>query len=54
MQAEIPESFQQLCARAQKENDFETVAELVDRILQLVNENSNSQFGRGNRRAVDL
>jgi hypothetical protein len=34
MQSETPESFRELCARAQKETDIETVGEIVDRLLR--------------------
>jgi TATA-binding protein-associated factor Taf7 len=34
MQSETPESFRELCARAQKETDIETVEEIVDRLLR--------------------
>ncbi len=54
MQSETPESFRELCARAQKESDIETVAEIVDRLLHTVGENLKTHSERRNRKAVDL
>lgn len=54
MQSEMPESFRELCARAQKENDLETVAEIVDRLLQAVNENSKAYSEPRNRKAGEM
>lgn len=34
MQSEMPESFRELCARAEKESNIETVEEIVDRLLR--------------------
>jgi hypothetical protein len=34
MQSEMPENFRELCARAQKESNIETVGEIVDRLLR--------------------
>jgi hypothetical protein len=46
-----PESFYELCARALREKDFETVVEIVDRILCAANENVQAYSGRHNRNA---
>jgi hypothetical protein len=54
MQSEMPESFRELCARAQKESDLETVAEIVDRLLQAVNENSKAYSEPRNRKAGEM
>jgi hypothetical protein len=54
MQSETPESFRELCARAQKESEIETVAEIVDRLLHALGENSEPHSERRNRKAVDL
>ena len=48
------ESFTRLCARAQKESDIETVAEIVDRLLHAAGENLKMHSERRNRKAVDL
>jgi len=54
MQSETPESFHELCARAQKESDIETVAEIVDRLLHALGENSKTHSEFRTRKAVDL
>ena len=54
MQSEMPESFRELCARAQKENDLETVAEIVDRLLQAVNEKSKAYSEPRNLKAGEM
>jgi len=54
MQSETPENFHELCARAQKESDIETVAEIVDRLLHAVGENLKMHSERKNRKSVDL
>jgi hypothetical protein len=54
MQSETPESFHELCARAQKESGIETVAEIVDRLLRALGENSKMRSERGNRKSVNL
>lgn len=46
MQSETPQSFHDLCARAQKENAIETVAEIVDRLLHSLTENSKTHSAR--------
>lgn len=51
MQYDDPESFHELCARALEENDLETVAEIVDRILCAANENVQAYSGGRNRKA---
>ncbi len=44
MRYDDPESFHELCARALEENDLETVAEIVDRILcSAASENSKAR-----------
>ena len=43
MRYDDPESFHELCARALEENDLETVAEIVDRILCSASENSKAR-----------
>jgi hypothetical protein len=53
MQPEIPESFYELCARALKETDIETVAEIVDRLLHAVDENSKARSKRRNWQSID-
>jgi len=45
MQSEMVEVLRELCARAQKESDIETVAEIVDRLLYATNENSHNNPG---------
>jgi len=45
MQSEMLEVLRELCARAQKESDIETVAEIVDRLLWATNKNSNNNSG---------
>jgi len=54
MQSDIPESFRELCARAQAEHDFETVTEIVDRILNAANENSKSHSEFRLRKAPEM
>jgi len=54
MQPETPESFHELCARAQKESDIETVAEIVDRLLHALGENLKTHSERKIRKAADI
>jgi hypothetical protein len=42
MHSDSPREFSPVMPQAQKENGFESVAEIVDRILQAANENSKS------------
>jgi hypothetical protein len=49
MQSEIAEVLRELYARAQKESDIETVAEIVDRLLYATNKNSNNNSGASER-----
>ncbi len=51
MQYDDPESFYELCARALREKDFETVVEIVDRILCAANEKAQAYSGHRNRNA---
>jgi hypothetical protein len=39
----MPENFRELCERAQRESAIETVAEIVDRLLQAVIEKQSRE-----------
>lgn len=54
MHYDDPESFHELCARALTEKDFETVAEIVDRILCAASENNKAHSESRNRRAREM
>ncbi len=54
MHAEVPESFRELCARAQKETDIETVAEIVDRLLCALNESIQARSNQGHSRRTEM
>lgn len=54
MQSEVPESFRELCARAQKESDVETVAEIVDRLLCALYENLQAPPDHGRSRRTEM
>ncbi len=45
MQSEMAEVLRELCDRAQKESEIETVAEIVDRLLYTTDKNSNKNSG---------
>jgi hypothetical protein len=49
MQSEMPESFRELCARAEKESNIETVGEIVDRLSRRDKTEAKQMSGRGNR-----
>ncbi len=48
MESQMPESFYELCARALKERDVETVPEIVDRILQAILEDMKDNLEHSN------
>jgi hypothetical protein len=54
MQSEVPESFRELCMRAQKESDVETVAEIVDRLLCALYENLQAPPDHGRSRWTEM
>jgi len=54
MQSDVPDSFRELFARAQAESDFETVAEIVDRIVCAASENMKPLLEHRNRKAPDM
>lgn len=54
MHYDDPGSFHELCARALRDNDLETVAEVVDRILCAANENVKTHSEPRNRRPREM
>ena len=49
MRSEMPESFRELFARAEKESNIETVGEIVDRLLRKDKTETKQMSGRGNQ-----
>ena len=45
MPSDMTEVFRELCARAQKQSEIETVAEIVDRLFHTSNKNSHNNSG---------
>ena len=55
MESKVPESFHELCARALKEHDVETVPEIVDRILRAIPESlkGNTEYSNRKQRSFE-